>query len=127
MAAPKKVSKKFLDWLESWEGEKPKKKDISEAEDVVLDQVPEEWRKDRRQFEALVSIVYDMGAHILTSPHNSLSQVLKTKYSPAKERRAGLSMLLLNKTAPASHKAGEIRRRAAQRHLFTTGGYNYNS
>lgn len=124
--APTKVSDKFTDWLESWEGEQVSKQEITNAEKSVVDNVPEEWRQEQHQFDALVSIAHDSGPAVLTSPHNSLGRVLKTKHTPAKTRAAGLAILLTTRlTDTARSRPGLPARRESQRQLYVTGEYNH--
>lgn len=123
MASPKKVSKKFLDWMSEWEGEKITKRDIAPAEKAVVENVAEEWRDDRRRFEALVSVVHDLGPEVLTSTRNPLGRILRQQYRPSKERNVGLAIAMLGRAGSrASLRApGLSHRRKAQSKLFLDG------
>jgi GH24 family phage-related lysozyme (muramidase) len=117
------VSKKFVGWLESWEDEPVLKKDLRSCEREVRKRVPKEWHKDRRHFEAMVSLVYSLGGTFLTAntpPLNPFAMVLKKAYSPATERVAG-SAILMYKTRDRT-----LERSRAEQHLFIHGNYRHN-
>lgn len=170
MASPKRVSKKFLEFLASWEGmeltaykvpgenfytigvghtgkvdgkkitrgmkiSKTKamellKQDVASAEKVVLDQVPERWREDRRMFETMVSLTFNMGPEILTvdPPLTSFAQIVQRKKPTRRNQRQAAAMILLyNKGGqPLRVMPGLVRRRQAERKLFLHGEYVNN-
>ena len=170
MAAPKKVSKRFLEFLASWEGMRLKaykvpgedfytigvghtgkvdgkkitkdtkitkakalellKADVASAEKAVLQHVPERWREERRRFETMVSLVFNMGPEILTPepPLTSFGQsIQRTRVNGANIRRAAAQILLYNKGGtPLRVMPGLVRRRQAERTLFLTGEYVNN-
>lgn len=118
-----KVSKKFMDWLEYWEGDKVLRKDITPLEKEVRKHIPEEWRKERRHFETMVSLAHSMGPEIFSprtprSPIASLALVLNKHLTPANERSAATAILLSSRTDRS------VRRRNAERELFLNGNYH---
>lgn len=171
-AAPKtptKVSKKFIDFLASWEGERLTayqvpgenfytigvghtgpvkgkkitartkitqaesrellKKDLARFEKAVVRLVPLEWRRERKHFEAMVSLAFNMGEEILTAspPLTSFALILKKKHNLANVRAAAAAILLYTKGGqPLRPMPGLVRRRQAERKLFLTGEYDHN-
>jgi GH24 family phage-related lysozyme (muramidase) len=110
-----KVSKKFMDWLEYWEGDKVLRKDLTALEKEVLESVPEEWRKERRHFETMVGLAYSRGEAVFTS-NTPVALTLKRHYSQPNERAFGTGILL--------SKTGSFLRRNAERELFLNGNYH---
>jgi GH24 family phage-related lysozyme (muramidase) len=117
-----KVSKKFVDWLSSWEGEEILKKDLIPVEKEVRKRVPKEWIKERRHFETMVALAYSVGAGVLTPnspPLTPLAMVLKKGYTPATERSAGSAILMYKS------RGTTLEQRRAEQHLFLHGNYRH--
>lgn len=117
------VSKNFVEWLSYWEGDKILKKDLRPFEKAVRENVPEEWRTERRHFETMVSLAHSMGLEVFTprtprSPIASFSLVLNKHLTPANERSAATAILLSSRTDRS------VRRRNAERELFLNGNYH---
>lgn len=126
--APKHVRDGFVAWLESWEGGEVSNKEIYNAEKAVVDHVHEDWRRKPEQFEALVAIAHDSGAHALTSPHNPLGRILRQQYRPSKERNVGLALqMMARNVSPDRPRPGLPARRRAQSQLYLDGEYNHRS
>lgn len=111
-----KVSKKFVDWLSSWEGEEISKKDLIPFEKEARKLVPVEWRESRPHFETMVALAYTRGGGTFTS-NTPLALALKKRYSQPNERAVGTGILL--------SKTGDISRRKAEEHLFLHGTYRH--
>lgn len=117
------VSKNFVEWLSYWEDDKILKKDLRPCEKAVREYIPEEWRKERRHFETMVSLAHSLGPEIFTprtprSPIASLALVLNKHLTPANERSAATAILLSSRTDRS------VRRRNAERELFLNGNYH---
>ncbi len=110
-----KVSKKFMDWLEYWEGDKVLRKDLTALEKEVRENIPEEWRKERRHFETMVALAHTRGMETFTS-NTPLALAMKKHYSEPNERAVGTGILL--------SKSGSALRRNAERELFLNGNYH---
>lgn len=111
-----KVSKKFVDWLSSWEGEEISKKDLIPFEKEVRKLVSAEWRKSRPHFETMVALAYSRGGQSFTT-NTPLALVLKKQYNQPNERAVGNAILL------ATH--GDLPRRKAEQYLFLHGNYRH--
>jgi GH24 family phage-related lysozyme (muramidase) len=112
-----KVSKKFVDWLSSWEDEKILKKDLIPFEKEVRKRVPAEWRNSRPHFETMVAMAYTRGGDCLTVK-TPLSSVLKKHYNEVNDRAAANAILLA--------RTGTVHRRRAEQLLFLQGIYRHN-
>lgn len=122
---PQQVSAEFLDWLSSWEEKPVAKKDVAKCEAAVLKNVPKEWRQERRQFEAFVSLAYDSGVNIFWPPTNAIGRVVRTKYTPSKDRGAALAIELSTRRVGLT-RPRVVQRRRAQRQLYNKGQYIHN-
>lgn len=111
-----KVSKKFMDWLEYWEGDKVLRKDLTALEKEVREVVPMEWRKERRHFETMVALAYTSGGVTFTTSNTPLALAMRKHYSPPNERAVATGILL--------SKSGSVLRRNAERELFLNGNYH---
>jgi GH24 family phage-related lysozyme (muramidase) len=111
-----KVSKKFIDWLSSWEGEEISKKDLIPFEKETRKLVPVEWRESRPHFETMVALIYSRGGKSLTA-NTPLALALKKHHSQPNERAVATGILL--------SRDGDIRRRKAEEHLFLHGNYRH--
>lgn len=106
------------------------KEDLKEAEAAVKRLVPWRWRRRRRRFETCVSLTFNMGAEILTAdpPLTSFGEALKQKpITKTAIAKCAKTIELYNKGgSPPRVMAGLVRRREAEKTLFTTGRYIHN-
>jgi lysozyme len=105
------------------------KEDLKAVEATVNRMVPLRWRRRRRRFETLVSLVFNMGPEILTAsaPLISVGQVLQRRVTTTTIKQGAAAIQLYNKGGqPLRVMPGLVRRRSAEAHLFTTGKYIHN-
>jgi lysozyme len=103
------------------------RKDLHSAEKAVLDLVPRRWRRRQKRFDAMVSMVFNMGAEILTAapPLTSFGEVLKRRVNTVSIKAACDAIKLYNKGGvPLRTMPGLVKRRHAEAVLFKTGKYN---
>lgn len=103
--------------------------DLALAERAVESIVPRRWRMRQRRYDAMVSLVFNMGAEILTAspPLTSFGAVLKKEVRRATISEACSAIKLYNKGgSPLRVMDGLNRRRKAEAELFQHAKYILN-
>lgn len=100
---------------------------LREFEDAVLRFVPKRWRRQQHQFDALVSIAFNLGAGVLTAepPLESLGEALRRRLPTRRNKqRIAEAMRLYDVDGTGRESDGLVRRRRCEAHLFRAANYS---
>jgi len=100
--------------------------DLRRFEQAVIRHVPRRWRRQQRQFDALVSISFNLGEEVLTAgpPLESLGQALRARLPIPRNARRVAAAIRLYHFAGGESLLGLVRRRNAEARLYRTGNYS---
>lgn len=100
---------------------------LREFEDAVVRFVPRRWRRQQWQFDALVSIAFNLGAGVLTAepPLTSLGEALRRRLPTRRNKdRIAAAMRLYDVDGTGRESEGLVRRRRCEARMYRTANYS---